>query len=45
LTRPLTTKRWTFIVDATGKVVYRDDAVVAQDDSKKVAEAIKKLKG
>jgi peroxiredoxin Q/BCP len=45
LTRALTTKRWTFIVDQSGKVVYKDENVDAGADSQKIAAAIKKLKG
>lgn len=43
LTRALTTKRWTFVVDASGKVVYKDDQVAAAEDSQKIIAAVKKL--
>ena len=41
LVRSLTTKRWTFIIDRNNKIVYKDMAVNASEDSKKVIEFIK----
>ncbi len=41
LARSLTTKRWTFIIDKNHKIVYKDMAVNASEDSKKVIEFIK----
>lgn len=42
LTRLVTTKRWTFILDADGKVVYRDDQVKALEDLSAVLEFLNK---
>ncbi len=42
LSRALTTKRWTFIIDKNSKVVYKDMSVNAAEDSKKVIDFIKK---
>ncbi|RLD64444.1 MAG: peroxiredoxin [Bacteroidetes bacterium] len=44
LARSLTTKRWTFIIDKNNKIVYKDMAVNASEDSKKVIEFIKQSK-
>jgi thioredoxin-dependent peroxiredoxin len=44
LTRNITTKRWTFIVDRDGKVAYKDENVDARQDSKRVADAMAKLR-
>ncbi len=44
LTRNVTTRRWTFIVDRDGQVAYKDDQVKAGQDSKNVIAAIAKLK-
>ncbi len=43
LTRSITSMRWTFIIDKKGNIVYKDDAVNAQEDSKNTLETIKKL--
>lgn len=42
LSRALTTKRWTFIIDKNNKIVYKDMAVSASEDAKKVTDFIKK---
>lgn len=44
LTRNVTTRRWTFIVDRDGRIAYKDDQVKAGQDSKNVMAAIAKLK-
>jgi thioredoxin-dependent peroxiredoxin len=36
--------RWTFIIGKDGKIAYKDDKVNAEKDSKKILEAIEKLK-
>ena len=43
LTRGLTTSRWTFIIDKSGKVVYMDNAVKATEDAGNVVSELKKL--
>lgn len=43
-TRALTIQRWTFIIDKSGKIAYKNPKVVAAEDSKAVMEAIQKLK-
>lgn len=42
LSRSLTIKRWTFIIDKNSKVVYKDMAVNAAEDAQKVTDFIKK---
>jgi peroxiredoxin Q/BCP len=42
LVRSQTIKRWTFILDKTGKIVYRDTDVSAQEDSDKVIKFLSK---
>ncbi|MEM6778757.1 MAG: peroxiredoxin [Planctomycetota bacterium] len=44
LTRQVTTKRWTFIFDRSGRIAYIDDSVKAKVDSQTVANAIAKMK-
>ena len=44
LTRNVTTRRWTFIVDRDGRIAYKVDQVKAGQDSKNVITAIAKLK-
>ncbi len=44
LTRALTTKRWTFVVDAEGNIAYKDEMVAAATDSTRIAEVVKSLK-
>jgi peroxiredoxin Q/BCP len=43
-TRAITIQRWTFVIDKTGKVAYKNPKVAAAEDSKAVKEAIEKLK-
>lgn len=40
LTRNVTAKRWTFVIDLDGKVVAKNTMVAAADDSKAIAEVI-----
>jgi peroxiredoxin Q/BCP len=42
--RPITIKRWTFIIDTNGKVAYKDEQVDYKNDSQKVLDAVEKLK-
>ena len=42
LNRELTASRWTFILDKNRKVIYKNTAVNAADDSKTVKEVIEK---
>jgi peroxiredoxin Q/BCP len=44
LVRPITTARWTIIVDKNKKIAYIDKMVKAAEDSKTVAEVAKSLK-
>jgi peroxiredoxin Q/BCP len=43
LIRKITTARWTFVIDKSGKVVYKSTEVNAAEDSKAVEEVLKKL--
>jgi len=43
LERGLTTSRWTFIVNNTGKIVYKNTKVKAVNDSEEVINFIKSL--
>lgn len=43
LTRDVTTARWTFIVDPSGTVVYKDTEVDAAGDSERVLTALQRL--
>ncbi|MGM0505643.1 MAG: peroxiredoxin [Bacteroidota bacterium] len=43
LTRDVTTARWTFIVDPSGTVVYKDTEVDAAGDSERVLAALERL--
>jgi peroxiredoxin Q/BCP len=43
LIRKITTARWTFVIDKSGKVVYKSTEVNAAEDSKAVQEVLKKL--
>jgi peroxiredoxin Q/BCP len=43
LTRGVTAKRWTFVLDKTGKVALKNTEVKAADDSQAVLEAVEKL--
>jgi peroxiredoxin Q/BCP len=40
LTRNVTAKRWTFVIDRDGKVVAKNTMVAAADDSKAIAEIV-----
>jgi peroxiredoxin Q/BCP len=42
LTRGITTGRWTFVIDKAGKVIYKDDAVKATEDTANVLGLLKK---
>ena len=44
LNRSATTARWTFIIDPTGKIVYRDDKVKATQDLDNVQAFLKTAK-
>jgi peroxiredoxin Q/BCP len=44
LTRDFSEKRWTFIVDKDGKIVYKNDAVDPEKDSEQVLNFIKEHK-
>jgi peroxiredoxin Q/BCP len=44
LTRSATAKRWTFIIDPSGKIVYRDDQVNATRDVENVASFLKEAR-
>jgi peroxiredoxin Q/BCP len=44
LTRDFSEKRWTFIVDKDGKIVYKNDAVDPEKDSEQVLNFIKQHK-
>ena len=41
LERSRTIKRWTFVIDKAGKIVYKDTDVSAQEDSDKVIDFLK----
>ncbi len=41
LNRTATAKRWTFVIDKKGKIVYKDDAVKATEDLQNVIAFIK----
>jgi thioredoxin-dependent peroxiredoxin len=42
ITRDVTTRRWTFIVDKSGRIIYKNDAVNAEKDSEEVIAFLKK---
>lgn len=44
LTRLATAKRWTFVIDQDGKIVYKNDNVKPEQDSGEVAEVVRGLK-
>jgi peroxiredoxin Q/BCP len=44
ITRGCSIKRWTFVIDKSGKIAYKNAKVAAADDNKAVLEAIKGLK-
>lgn len=43
LTRDLTAARWTFVIDRTGKIVFKETEVNPEGDSKAVIAAIEKM--
>lgn len=43
LTRDVTTARWTFIIDPSGTVVYKDTEVDAAGDSERILAALERL--
>lgn len=43
-TRGVTIKRWTFVIDKTGKIAYKNTEVKPTEDCKAVLAAIDKLK-
>jgi len=43
-TRGCTIQRWTFVIGKDGKIAHKDDKVAAAMDSKKILDAIEKLK-
>ena len=43
LIRQLTSKRWTFVVDAEGNIAYKDTMVNAAEDSQVILELIEEL--
>jgi thioredoxin-dependent peroxiredoxin len=44
LSRSYTPSRWTFILDNTGKIVYKDTEVDLNYDNQKVIEFLKNIK-
>lgn len=44
LTRGVTEKRWTFVIDKQGRVAYKDTNVNAAEDSRKILKEIAKVK-
>lgn len=42
LVRDVTAKRWTFIIDKSGKIIYKNDAVNAEKDTEEVLSFLKK---
>lgn len=44
LKRGVTIQRWTFVIDKDGKIALKNSKVAAAEDSKKVLEAVEKLK-
>lgn len=44
LTRPLTTARWTFVIDQDGTIVHKETSVNAAEDSQAVLKVLEKLK-
>jgi peroxiredoxin Q/BCP len=43
LTRTVTARRWTFVIDRDGKIAARNTMVVAADDSKAIQEVVDRL--
>lgn len=44
LTRGVTEKRWTFVIDKQGRIAYKDTNVNAAEDSQKILKEIAKVK-
>lgn len=44
LTRRITARRWTFVIDTDGKIASKNSSVVAADDSKAIMEVVARLK-
>ncbi len=44
LTRGVTTKRWTFVVNEKGEIAHKNEQVNAAQDSKKIMDVVNKLK-
>jgi len=44
LTRLATAKRWTFVIDRDGKILYKNENVKPDQDSHEVAEVVRGLK-
>ena len=44
LTRTVTTARWTFVIDKSGKIAAKNTMVKAAEDSKAIQELIEKIK-
>lgn len=44
LTRLATAKRWTFVIDRDGKIIYKNENVKPDQDSSEVAEVVRSLK-
>lgn len=43
-TRGVSIQRWTFVIDKSGKIAYKNPKVTAAEDSKAVLEVLKGLK-
>lgn len=43
LVRSLTASRWTFLIDKEGRIVHKNTAVQAEEDSKNILETIRRL--
>jgi peroxiredoxin Q/BCP len=44
LKRGVTTERWTFVIGKDGKIAVKEDKVAPAEDSKKILDAVEKLK-
>jgi peroxiredoxin Q/BCP len=42
MTRELTTARWTFVIDKKGKIIYKNNSVNVEKDTREVLDVIKK---
>ncbi len=43
LVRGVTASRWTFLIDSEGRIVHKDTAVKAEQDSKNILETVRRL--